>query len=46
MTLGSVKSGDIILADRKGRRFYAIVIDAAGTSSRSSRSTGASPTAG
>ncbi len=27
MTLGAVKAGDIILADRKGRRFYAIVID-------------------
>lgn len=27
MTLGSIKSGDIVLADRKGRRFYAIVIE-------------------
>lgn len=27
MTLGAMKAGDIILADRKGRRFYAIVID-------------------
>ena len=26
MTLGGVKAGDIVLADRKGRRFYAIVI--------------------
>ncbi len=26
MTLGGVRSGDIVLADRKGRRFYAIVI--------------------
>jgi hypothetical protein len=25
MTLGSVQAGDIVLADRKGRRFYAIV---------------------
>jgi hypothetical protein len=25
MTLGSVRAGDIVLADRKGRRFYAIV---------------------
>ena len=25
MTLGAVKAGDIVLADRKGRRFYAIV---------------------
>jgi hypothetical protein len=27
MTLGSVKSGDSILADREGRRFYAVVLD-------------------
>jgi hypothetical protein len=27
MTLGGVNPGDIVLADRKGRRFYAIVID-------------------
>ena len=26
MTLGGVGPGDIVLADRKGRRFYAIVI--------------------
>ena len=26
MTLGGVSPGDIVLADRKGRRFYAIVI--------------------
>ena len=26
MTLGGVRPGDIVLADRKGRRFYAIVI--------------------
>ena len=25
MTLGAVQVGDIVLADRKGRRFYAIV---------------------
>jgi hypothetical protein len=25
MTLGAVQAGDIVLADRKGRRFYAIV---------------------
>jgi hypothetical protein len=25
MTLGGVKAGDVILADRKGRRFYAVV---------------------
>lgn len=25
MTLGAVQSGDIVLADRKGRRFYAVV---------------------
>ena len=25
MTLAGVKPGDIVLADRKGRRFYAIV---------------------
>jgi hypothetical protein len=25
MTLGAVKAGDIILADRKGRRFFAVV---------------------
>jgi hypothetical protein len=25
MTLGAVKVGDVVLADRKGRRFYAIV---------------------
>ena len=30
MTLGSVKGGDIILADRLGRRFYAIVIERRG----------------
>ncbi len=30
MTLGTVKAGDIILADRKGRRFYAIVIERRG----------------
>jgi hypothetical protein len=27
MTLGAVKAGDIILADRKGRRFFAIVTE-------------------
>ena len=27
MTLGGVRAGDIVLADRKGRRFYAIVIE-------------------
>ncbi len=27
MTLTGVKPGDIVLADRKGRRFYAIVIE-------------------
>jgi hypothetical protein len=27
MTLGAVKPGDIILADRKGRRFFAIVTE-------------------
>ena len=26
MTLGRVKPGDIVLADMKGRRFYAIVL--------------------
>jgi hypothetical protein len=26
MTLGGVGPGDIVLADRKGRRFYAIVV--------------------
>jgi hypothetical protein len=26
MTLGGVNAGDIVLADRKGRRFYAVVI--------------------
>jgi hypothetical protein len=26
MTLGGVRPGDIVLADRKGRQFYAIVI--------------------
>ena len=26
MTLGGIGPGDIVLADRKGRRFYAIVI--------------------
>jgi hypothetical protein len=25
MTLGAVQPGDIVLADRKGRRFYAVV---------------------
>ena len=25
MTLGAVQAGDVVLADRKGRRFYAIV---------------------
>lgn len=25
MNLGGVKSGDVVLADRKGRRFYAVV---------------------
>jgi hypothetical protein len=25
MTLGAVRVGDVVLADRKGRRFYAIV---------------------
>jgi len=25
MTLGAVQAGDIVLADRKGRRFYALV---------------------
>ena len=25
MTLGAVQMGDVVLADRKGRRFYAIV---------------------
>jgi hypothetical protein len=27
MTLASVKTGDIVLADRKGRRFYAVVVE-------------------
>ena len=27
MTLGTVKAGDIVLADRKGRAFYAIVVE-------------------
>ena len=27
MTLGVVKPGDIILADRKGRRFFAVVTE-------------------
>jgi hypothetical protein len=27
MTLGAVKAGDIILADRKGRRLFAVVTD-------------------
>ena len=27
MTLSGVKSGDIVLCDRKGRRFYAIVLE-------------------
>ena len=26
MTLAGVKAGDIVLCDRKGRRFYAIVV--------------------
>ena len=25
MTLGAVKPGDVVLADRKGRRFFAVV---------------------
>jgi hypothetical protein len=27
MTLAGVRAGDIVLADRKGRRFYAIVTE-------------------
>jgi hypothetical protein len=27
MTLGAVRAGDIVLADRKGRRFFAVVTD-------------------
>jgi hypothetical protein len=27
MTLGGVRAGDIVLADRKGRRFYAVVVE-------------------
>jgi hypothetical protein len=27
MTLGAVKGGDIVLCDRMGRRFYAIVVE-------------------
>ncbi len=27
MTLGAVKRGDIVLCDRMGRRFYAIVVE-------------------
>ena len=27
MTLGGVNPGDIVLADRKGRRFYALVVE-------------------
>jgi hypothetical protein len=27
MTLAGVKAGDIVLADRKGRRFYAVVVE-------------------
>ena len=46
MTLAGVKAGDIVLCDRMGRVFYAIVSSATGGSSRSSRSTGASPTGG
>ena len=41
MTLNGVKSGDIVLCDRMGRVFYA---SATSASSRSTRSTGASPT--
>ena len=43
MTLGCVKPGDIVLADMKGRRFFAIVTAGASASSRSNRSTDASP---
>lgn len=31
MTLGGVKSGDIVLADRLGRRFFAVVIERHGS---------------
>jgi hypothetical protein len=27
MTLGAVKTGDIVLADRQGRRFFAVVTE-------------------
>ena len=27
MTLGAVKAGDVALVDRKGRRFFAIVVE-------------------
>ena len=27
MTLGAVKSGDIVLCDRMGRRFYAVLVE-------------------
>ena len=27
MTLGAVKAGDVVLVDRKGRRFFAIVVE-------------------
>jgi hypothetical protein len=30
MTLGAVNPGDIVLADRKGRRFYAVVTERRG----------------
>ena len=30
MTLGAVKAGDIVLADRKGRRFFAVVTERRG----------------
>ncbi len=30
MTLGGVNPGDIVLADRKGRRFYAVVTERRG----------------
>jgi hypothetical protein len=30
MTLGAVRAGDIVLADRLGRRFYAVVVERRG----------------
>jgi hypothetical protein len=44
MNLGTAQAGHVVLADRWGRRFYAIVSSKGQGEPKSSRSIGVSPT--